>query len=160
MTTATGIQDMYHQSCVCLFMGAWCQVSQVHPVGGWQDTLQKWCTAPCHQVSPLIQRSVLIAETAHSYFRLFEGSLSTLWGFGLTLWLDGADPCLFFRALFSSASPPYTHPTPDPHASQTGAVFQSRDQTLFGSTPQKHALFPGAASGRWLLHQVWLHPSL
>lgn len=88
-----------------------------------RHSLQKWCTAPCHQVSPLIQCSLLIAETAHSYSRHFEGSLSSLWGFGLTLWLDGTDPCLFFCALFSSASPLYTHPTPYLHASQTGAVL-------------------------------------
>ena len=32
-----------------------------------------------------VQRSLLIAETAHSYSHHFEGSLSSLWGFRLTL---------------------------------------------------------------------------
>ena len=144
MTTESGIQNVNRRTRVCLFIA----IRSILFLDDNTLSLQQWYTTPCHRVCPLTQNSLLIEETAHSCSHHFEGSLSSLWGFALTLWLDGADLCLFFRVLLSLAIPLYTRPTPNLLVSQTGAVLQYRNQTLFGNTLQRYVPFLVAASGR------------
>lgn len=81
MTTESGIQNVNRRTRVCLFIA----IRSILFLDDNTLSLQQWYTTPCHRVCPLTQNSLLIEEIAHSCSHHFEGSLSSLWGFALTL---------------------------------------------------------------------------